>query len=71
MRTKFWSESLKGRDHLEYLDVNGRIILRWILGNEVGGCGLNLPSSGKGPVAGCSENGNEPSLCTNRGQFLV
>jgi hypothetical protein len=32
MRTEFWLESLKGRDHSEDLDVNGRIILKWILG---------------------------------------
>jgi len=34
MHTKFWLESLKGRDHLEhveYIDIDGRIILRWIL----------------------------------------
>jgi hypothetical protein len=27
---------LKGGDHLEDLDVDGRIILEWILGKEVG-----------------------------------
>jgi hypothetical protein len=27
----------------------------------VGGRGLNASSSGKGPVAGCCEQGNEPS----------
>jgi hypothetical protein len=32
MRTKFWSENLKGREHLEELGVDGRIILEWILG---------------------------------------
>jgi len=25
--TKFWSENLKGRDHLEHSDIDGRIIL--------------------------------------------
>jgi hypothetical protein len=29
---KIWSEILKGRDHLEYLVADGRIILDWILG---------------------------------------
>jgi hypothetical protein len=29
MRIKFWYESLK-RDNLEYLDVVGRLILKWI-----------------------------------------
>jgi hypothetical protein len=30
MRTKFWSEHLNGRDHLEDLSVDGRT-LKWIL----------------------------------------
>jgi hypothetical protein len=31
MYTIFWSENLKGRDHLEDLSVEGRIILKFIL----------------------------------------
>jgi len=30
MRTKFWWESLKRRDHCEVLNVNGSMILDWI-----------------------------------------
>jgi hypothetical protein len=30
MRTKFWLESLKGRDHSEDLGVDGMIRLKWI-----------------------------------------
>jgi len=32
MRTKFWSEDVKGKDHLEDLGVDAKIILEWILG---------------------------------------
>jgi hypothetical protein len=36
MRTAptFWLESLRGTDHLEDLDIDRRIILKWILGME-------------------------------------
>jgi hypothetical protein len=30
MSAQFWLESLKRRDHSEYLRVYGRIILKWI-----------------------------------------
>jgi hypothetical protein len=30
--TKFWSENLKRRDHSENLVVEGKTILKWILG---------------------------------------
>jgi hypothetical protein len=36
--------SLKGRDHAEDLDADGRIILKWT-GNSVGGCGLDSSCS--------------------------
>jgi hypothetical protein len=36
MRSKFWSEKLKGRDHLKNLDVEGRIILKYILAKSGG-----------------------------------
>jgi hypothetical protein len=29
MHTIFWLENLKGRDHLEDLGVDGKIILQW------------------------------------------
>jgi hypothetical protein len=32
MRTKFYSEILKRRDHSVNVGVNGKIILGWILG---------------------------------------
>ena len=33
MHIRFWSGKLKERDHLEDLEVNERIILKWILKN--------------------------------------
>jgi len=39
MYTKFLSENLKGRGHMEDLGVGGRIILEWILGKEGGKVG--------------------------------
>jgi hypothetical protein len=36
MRTVFWFESLKGRDHLEDVGIDGRIILQRILGKQGG-----------------------------------
>jgi hypothetical protein len=46
MYTKFWSENVKGRDHVEDLSIYGRIILERILGNEMGGCELDTSGSG-------------------------
>jgi hypothetical protein len=40
MLTKFWSENLKGRDHLENLGVHGRIIIQWWVGADLTGGGL-------------------------------
>jgi len=37
----FWLGIPRERDHLEDLDVDGRIILRWIFRNWDGGRGLN------------------------------
>jgi len=45
MHTKISLENLKGRDHVEGIGVNEKIILEWML-HRLGSCGLN--SSGKG-----------------------
>jgi hypothetical protein len=36
MRTTYILENLKGRDHLEDIGVDGKIIWEWILGKEGG-----------------------------------
>jgi hypothetical protein len=43
-------------------DVDGRMGLEWILGRLSGGCGVDSPGSGQGPLAGCCECGDEPSV---------
>jgi hypothetical protein len=60
---------MKGRDHLEELSVDGKIILEWIL-DRVRGCGLEVFGLGQAAVAGCSEHGNEPSGSIKGGEFL-
>jgi hypothetical protein len=40
-------ESLKGRDYMEYLGLDKRIILKWILRKKrLGGCGMYSSGSG-------------------------
>jgi hypothetical protein len=47
--------------HLEDQGVDGRMGSKWTLGRLVGGCGVDSPGSGWGPMAGCCECGDEPS----------
>lgn len=54
MRTKFWLKSLKLTDNLEGVDGGS-------LGNGVGRGGLDSSGSRQGPVARCSERGDEAS----------
>lgn len=41
MHTNIWPENDKGRKHFEDPDVDGRIVLNWVI-NLVGGCRLGL-----------------------------
>jgi hypothetical protein len=36
-----WLENPKGRGHSEGLDIDGGIILKWMLMKWMGGCGLD------------------------------
>jgi hypothetical protein len=47
MCSKFWLESLKERDYLEGIVTGGRIIIKWILGKLVFGCGVDLSGLGQ------------------------
>jgi hypothetical protein len=44
------SENLKERDHLNILEVDGRTILKKVLRNRIGECGLDSSGSGYGKV---------------------
>jgi hypothetical protein len=69
MRTKFWLESLKERNHSEDLGTDERIVLQWILekqGWKVWTGFIQL-RTGK---AGCCEHSNKPLETITGGQFL-
>jgi len=68
--TGFWCESLRERDHLEDPDVDGRIILRWIIRKWDVRVWLDRCVSGEGQVSGTCECGNELSGSIKCGEFL-
>jgi hypothetical protein len=49
----------KGRDYLEDVGVDGRIIIVY-LRNRVGSCGSGSFGSGQGPMVGSYEQHNKP-----------
>jgi hypothetical protein len=67
---KVWKGTLKERDHLKDLGRDGRITLKWIMGNGMGGYGLDLCGSGWGQMAGCCEDSTEPSYSKKYRVFL-
>jgi hypothetical protein len=66
MHTKSLSGNLKERNHSEDLEVDGRIILGWIL-RKYGG---KSSDTGRHPMAGFCEHGNEPSGSIKGEEFL-
>jgi hypothetical protein len=70
MNIQFWLESLKGVDHSIGFGLNRRIIIKYILGYFLRGCGLDASGSGWRLVAGTCKHGNEPSVFKAR-NFLT
>lgn len=52
--------NLKSKYLSEDMDVDERLILKWILGNGVGACVLDLAGSGHKQMAGSCEHGKKP-----------
>jgi hypothetical protein len=64
---------LEGRFHSKYINVQGGIILEFVLGKLGGNVWtifLYSSGSGQGPVAGSCEQGNENSGSVMGGEFL-
>jgi hypothetical protein len=60
MHTKFWTENLQGRDHLEDLEPEGRVILAWILGIKGAKAWTGRIWLRVGPMVSFCEHGKEP-----------
>jgi len=71
MHTGFWWGDLRERHHLEYVGVDGRIILKQIfkIWDEVRG--MDWSDSGQGQVVGAFKCGNEPSGFIKFWNFLT
>ena len=70
MHTVLVGKKLRERDHWGDQDVDGRIILRWILRKWEGVVELDGVVSGRGQVAGACEYGNEIWGSIKCGEFL-
>jgi hypothetical protein len=63
-------ENAKGKKHLEYQDVVGRIKLESILKTGMAGRGLDLSGSEERQMAGCYKRGNESRGLIKCGKFV-
>jgi hypothetical protein len=61
---------MKGRDNSEDLDVDGKIILKWILGKLSWRVRIEFIWLRIGPVSGSCLHGNEPSGDTKGRKFF-
>ena len=59
-RTGFWWGDLREGGHLEDLDVDGNIILKWIFKKWEGGHGWGWSDIEWGQLVDCCECANEP-----------
>lgn len=64
-------ENLKGKKHLEYQNVDGRIKLKCILKIGILGRGLDLSGSEQRQVAGCYKRVNESWGLKNCGKATL
>jgi hypothetical protein len=67
---RFCSEN-EGMSHLVDLEVDGSILLKFILRMKMGGCKLNYSGLRQGTVIGSCEHGNEPSGFIDFNEFLT
>jgi hypothetical protein len=67
---RFWWTNLKERDYLEDLDVDERIILKWVLKKWYEGHGLDQCGLGMRHLVDFCECGNESSGYTKLREFL-
>jgi hypothetical protein len=56
---KNYGGSLKERDRLEELRLDGKLLLKWILKKQHGLVKMDKSESRQSPVASCCEHGNE------------
>jgi hypothetical protein len=60
----------EGKNHLEDLSVEGRMIVKWVFKKWAGVNGLDSPWSGQEQVAGSCECGTEPVGSIKFGKFI-
>jgi hypothetical protein len=70
LQTGSWLGILRTRDHLEDLDVEGMVILKWIFKNYMIGEVDWIELAQRREVAGPCECGNGSSVSTKCGEFL-